>query len=357
MNKNFIIGDEFGVDFIKKVISDAILFKNDIIKIPKHDKSALFLFFNKSLRTRMSFMFAAQQMGMQTVCEDILNLYSFEMENVPMNSDKPEHIKDAARVMSRYADVIGIRNSCFIGGGKLPKNSSVEDVISDKFINIFAKYATSPVINMESDAYHPMQGLALIMSIFEKIPTTSGFESQFSEYNEFERKFDEFKTKKIVLTYAPHTKHLPIATPQSQLLAPAMMGSNVILTCPKGFELSDVCLEKVCKYASSFKIIHNQDEALQGADFVIAKSWLSIDNLTNGNLEESDIYYEKYKNWQLTESKMNLTNNALFSHCLPVRRDVEVTSSVLDSKNSMIIDEAENRMWVQMSLINSLFKS
>lgn len=338
MTKHFIVGDEFGTEFVKKVISDAILFKSDSKNIPNHqDKSALFLFFNESLRTRMSFLFGAQKMKINSMCENVSNMYKFETQNIPMNSDKPEHIKEAAKVLSRYADIIGIRNSCFIGG-KGGNDVNIDALINDDFINTFVSYATSSIINMESDAYHPMQGLADIMTISEK----------------FNKKDIDLSDKNVVVTYAPHIKHLPIATPQSQILSPAILSANVTLTCPVGFDLSSSCIKKVQKYAKSFKIEYDQNKALENADVVIAKSWLSLENLKNNNLENSDEYYNKHKSWMLTQEKMKLTNNAIFMHCLPVRRDIEVASEVLDFKNSAIIDQAENRMWAQMALMHNL---
>ncbi len=338
MGNNFIIGDEFGLDFVKKVTLDAIAFKNNPQLIPKYpDKSALFLFFNESLRTRISSSIAAQKMQMSVICENMSSLYKFETENVPMNSDKPEHIKEAARVLSRYSDIIGLRNSNFIGG-RGDANISPESLINDDFIYNFASFSKALIVNLESDAFHPMQGLADLVTMAEN----------------FENNVD-FSGKKVVITYAPHIKHLPIATPQSQILSPAMLGANVTLACPPGFELSTKCLDKVAKYSKSFNIEYNQNQALSGADVVIAKSWLSLENLQNKTLENSDDYYTKYQNWMLDLGKMNLTNNALFMHCLPVRRDIEVSSNVLDCANSVIINEAENRLWSQISLMHNLF--
>lgn len=335
--KHYIVGDEFGVDFVKKVIDDAIEMKKDTSKIPNlSGKSALFLFFNKSLRTRLSFSYGAQKMGMNTMCEDIDGMYAFETKDVEkMNGDKPEHVKEAAKVMSRYVDLIGIRNSAFIGGND-GKGVNIESLLADEFINTFAKYSRSPIVNMESDMYHPMQGLADVMTIKEKLKTLEG--------------------KKIVVTWVPHIKHLPIATPQSQLLTPAIMGANVVLACPNGFELSEHCMSKVEKYAGSCKVENNQEEALKNADVVIAKSWLSLKSLENGFKVFGDDYYNAHASWMLDSKKMSLTNNALFMHCLPMRRGVEVTNEVVDSNNSVIIDEAENRMWAQMSLMDSLLK-
>lgn len=334
MIKHLIDGDEFGYEFVQKVLHDAILFKNDNTKIPKlNNKILSLLFFNKSLRTRFSFLSGISKLGATAISENLDSIYGLEHgDNVVMNGKNPEHIKDMMLVLSRYSDIICIRDSLLSKSENIDLRQIKKNICDDSNIRKIATYSKKPIINMESDAAHPMQGFADIMTMIEK--------------------FGSLKNKKVCLTWVPHIKKLPIATPQSQLLMPAILGADIVLACPKECILSERYLAKYKKYANSFKITHIQSEGIKDADVVIAKSWSSIEN------NEFDPYSDEMKKWILDEEKMKFTNknNGYFTHCMPIRRNVEVSDGVIDGSKSMMIDAAENRMWVQMSVINLMLQ-
>ena len=156
------------------------------------------------------------------------------------------------------------------------------------------------------------------------------------------------------MTWAPHPKALPLATPHSQMLLPAIMGMDVTVACPEGFELDSDVIDLAKSRGGKVVYQHDQKKAFQDADVVVAKSWASLKYF--GKWEEESEYRKKFMNWTVDSQKMSLTNNAFFMHCLPVRRNVVVTDEVLDSKNSIVIDEAENRMWAQMAIITKLLE-
>lgn len=203
-------------------------------------------------------------------------------------------------------------------------------------INSFARYATVPVINMESNVYHPCQGLGDAVTIKEKL--------------------GEPKGKKYVMTWAYHPKALPMATPNSQMLAACDLGMNVVLTHPHGWELDPdilaVAQQRAAQTGGSFVVEYDQQAALQDAQIVCAKSWGALSYYGNWDAEKP--LRAKLTNWMLDAAKLQQAPDALFMHCLPVRRNVEVSEDVLDSPRSIVIDEAENRMWAQMALLASL---
>lgn len=334
MIKHLIDGDEFGPDFVKNVLDDAILFKNNNTIIPQLSGKILsLLFFNKSLRTRFSFLSGISKLGATAISENIDSIYGLEYgDNVIMNDKNPEHIKDMMSVLSRYSDIICLRDSLLSKSENICLREMKNNIYDDTNIKNIASYSKKPIINMESDAAHPMQGFADAMTMIEKLGS--------------------LKNKKICLTWVPHVKKLPIATPQSQLLMPAILGADVVLACPKDCILSDRYINKYKNHANSFKITHIQDEGIQDADVVIAKSWSSIEN------NELDPYSDEMKRWILNAKKMELTNkdSGYFTHCMPIRRNVEVDDDVIDGSKSIMLDVAENRMWVQMAVINLMLK-
>ena len=204
---------------------------------------------------------------------------------------------------------------------------------ADTVINSYMHYATVPVINMESNVYHPCQGLADAMTIVEQRRGLGGV--------------------KYVLSWVPHPKALPMATPNSQLISACELGMDVNLVYPPGWDLDNDIIEvakaKAKEANGSFHISRNQTDALTGADIVCAKSWGAMGFYDNWDEEKK--LRSQYQNWIIDKEKMTLTKNAYFLHCLPVRRNVEVTDEVLDSENSLIYQEAENRMWVQMAIL------
>jgi len=335
---NFISGAEFSLQELKGIIDMALAFKEGA-KLPDLADKILTLFFvNPSLRTRLSF-----ESGMKKLKGGVNVLsggdtWDFEYEEgAIMDADKQEHIKEAARVISRYTDLFGIRKSELMTKGETHKVQPLwSDLKKDLAIHQFAKYATVPIINMESNMFHPCQAMADVMTLFEK--------------------FKSVQAKNYVLTWAPHPKALPLATPHSQLLTPAIFGMNVRLVHPEGFDLDPEVLEmaksKAKAAGGSVKIFHDQKEAFKDADVVVAKSWASLQFFGDWGKEAE--HRAQFKDWTVDEEKMAWTKNAYFMHCLPVRRNVVVSDEVLDGKRSLIIDEAENRMWVQMAIIKFL---
>jgi N-acetylornithine carbamoyltransferase len=256
-----------------------------------------------------------------------------------MNEDKQEHIREAAQVISRYSDLIALRKCDLMTNQNFPgKNIPTwQDLKKDEAISQLAKYTEKPVINMESNLFHPCQSMADTQTMAEHF---GGVEN--------------LKNKKYVLSWAPHPKALPLATPHSQLLTPNIFGMNVTLACPKGFELDKDVIALAESRGNKITIENNQEKAFADADIIVAKSWASLQFF--GQWEEEQKHRQQFSNWTISQEKMNLTNDAIFMHCLPVRRNVVVTDEVLNSKKSVIIDEAENRMWSQMAIISELLK-
>ncbi len=337
-NKNFITGTEFSKDELEEIINLAISFKKTTVLPDYKDKLITLLFANPSLRTRLSFEAGMKKMQGKVNTLSVGDTWNFEYkEDVTMNADKQEHIKEAAQVISKYTDLLAMRKSELITTGTAHKElSSWEDLKKDEAIKKLAEHATVPVINMESNMFHPCQGLADMMTMIEKLK--------------------DVKKKKCVLTWSMHPKPLPLATPHSQLLMPAIFAMDLTLAHPPGFNLDDDVIKLVKNEAkknnTSFKITNNQKEAFADADVVIAKSWASLEHF--GNWDKESEYRKQFKNWIVDEEKMSLTNQAIFMHCLPIRRNVVVSDNILDSKNSVVIDEAENRMWTEMAVIHYL---
>ena len=274
-------------------------------------KTALLLFFNPSLRTRISTQKAAQNLGMQVITMNASGGWKWEMEDgAVMKFDTSEHIKDAARVISRYADVVGIR--------AFPGLEDRDKDYRDEAMHAFMKYATVPLINLESSILHPCQSLSDLITIKE---------TQTKSKN------------KIVLSWAPHPKALPQAVSNSFLQWITKTDNEVIITHPKGYELSE-------KFTKNCTIEYDQSKAFEGADFIYTKNWSSYQDY--GKILSTD------ESWMITQEKMNLTNDGKFMHCLPVRRNVVVADEVIDSKNSLVFEQAENRVYAAQAAIHSV---
>jgi len=302
---------------LKKTVSEALLLKENPLQnvnLGKHKTLGL-LFFNPSLRTRLSTQKAALNLGMNVIVMNFNNEgWSLEFEDGSvMNGSKSEHIKEAAQVVSQYCDVLAVR-----AFAKL-KNKA-EDA-QDKVLNGFLKYATIPLINMESATGHPLQALADAVTI------------------------EEFKTKskpKVVLTWTPHPKALPHAVANSFVEMMQMQEAEFIITHPKGYEL-DTAITK------NTTIEYNQEKAFKNADFIYAKNWSAYNDY--GKVLKTDT------DWQITQGKMNLTNEAKFMHCLPVRRNVVVSDAVLDSENSLVIQQAHNRTYAAQIVLKKILNN
>jgi N-succinyl-L-ornithine transcarbamylase len=267
------------------------------------NKTIGLLFFNSSLRTRISTQKAAQNLGLNVITMNVgQDGWGLEMEEgVIMNGDKAEHVKEAAAVIGSYCDIIGIRSFA----GLQDREKDYSEIIFQQF----KKYAQVPIINLESATRHPLQSLADCITI------------------------EEFKLKqrpKVVLTWLPHFKALPQAVANSFCEWMNPMDVELVITHPEGYDLAP-------QFVGKGQVIYDQDKALEGADFVYGKNWSSYSNY--GQVLTSD------PSWMITEAKMALTDNGKFMHCLPVRRNMKVADEVLDGPRSLVIEQAANREW------------
>ena len=302
---------------INQSIDEILDIKNNIGKYQKifEDKIIGLIFFNPSLRTRMSTYKASKNLGLETFFINISNnMWSLEFEDGKiMDSSKVEHIKDAARVISNYCDIIGVRS--------FPLLKSKEKDAEDHIIKSFIRYSNIPVFNMESSIAHPLQALTDLVTIKE---------------NSLVNK------PKVLLTWAPHIKPLPHAVPNSFVRAIMKMNFDISITNPEGFNLDPTILKGI-------KTNNNQLDAFKGVDFVYAKNWSSFENY--GEISDNN------NDWIIDEKKMSITNNAKFMHCLPIRRNLVATDNVIDSEQSLIIDQSENRIYTAQHIIKKLLKN
>jgi N-acetylornithine carbamoyltransferase len=366
--RNFLNTADFTQEEIAYLIDLALALKNGIAQKSLAGKSLATLFFNPSVRTRVSFATAMFKLGGQALDINGESAWSFEYgDGAVMDGSTIEHVKEVAPVLSRYCNAIAIRCSELVTkSAESAKVGDWETAKQDIVLSGFAKYATVPVINMESNVYHPCQGLGDAMTIKEKFGQTQG--------------------KKYVLTWAYHPKALPMATPNSQMLAACDLGMDVVIAHPEGWDLDPEILSIADKRAQqsggSFAIENNMEAALADADVVCAKSWGALKYY--GHWDEEKQLRAQYKNWIVTQEKLQHTKllthdanpqrghgelrstqasgvmqgsrNALVMHCLPIRRNIEISDDVLDSPSAIVIDEAENRMWAQMAILASLIE-
>ncbi len=267
------------------------------------NKTLLMIFFNSSLRTRLSTQKAAMNLGMNVIVLDV-NQGAWKLETergVIMDGDKPEHLLEAIPVMGCYCDVIGVRS--------FARFESKTDDYEEKIINQFIRYSGRPVFSMEAATRHPLQSFADLITIEEYKQTTR---------------------PKVVMTWAPHPKALPQAVPNSFAEWMNATDYDFVITHPHGYELAP-------EFTGRARIEYNQDKALEGADFVYAKNWSAYADPNYGKVISTD------RSWTVTAEKMALTNNAYFMHCLPVRRNMIVSDDVIESPRSLVIPEAANR--------------
>ncbi len=283
------------------------------------DKRVGLLFLNPSLRTRLSTQLAATNLGMETIVFNVDKegwALEFE-EGAIMSGTTVEHVKDAAPILGQYFDLLCIRT--------FPSLKNREDDYSELVINSFVQYAGIPIVSMESATLHPLQSLTDIITIQENL-------------NKFP--LVEKHKPKVVLTWAPHVKPLPqcVANSFAEWIT-AWGEAEFVITHPEDYELSSA-------YTKGATILHDQDAALKGADFVYVKNWSTYTD-----------YGKIYSNdpaWMLTQEKLNLTNSAKVMHCLPVRRNVELSDEILDSSNSIVTQQAGNRVWAAQAVLSEL---
>ena len=282
-----------------------------------HNKTVLLVFFNNSLRTRLSTQKAALNLGMNPIVLDV-NQGAWKLETgrgVVMDGDKSEHLLEAIPVMGCMCDMIGVRS--------FARFESREDDYNEVILNQFIQYSGKPVFSMEAATRHPLQTFADIITI--------------EEHKEKAR-------PKVVMTWAPHPKALPQAVPNSFAEGMSMTDYDFVIANPEGYDLAP-------EFVGNAKVTHNQDEALEGADFVYAKNWAPYEAENYGKVINCDM------NWTVTAKKMALTNNAFFMHCLPVRRNMIVTDEVIESPRSLVIPEAANRIVSAQAVLKMLLQS
>lgn len=278
------------------------------------------LFLNPSMRTRLSTQIAAQNLGMEAI---IFNVGSegwsleFEEEAI-MSGTTVEHVKDAAPIFGKYFDILALRT--------FPSLKNKEEDYSELYIKQFVKYAGIPVVSLESATLHPLQSFTDIITITEEM-----------------KKWKKKRKPRIVLTWAPHIKPLPqcVANSFSEWMT-AWGKAEFVITHPKDYELDT-------QFTKGAIITHHQNEALKNADFVYVKNWSTFTDY--GRIYESDT------RWMLTNKKLEQTNNAKVMHCLPVRRNVELSDEILDGPNSIVTQQAYNRVWAAQAILSEILKT
>lgn len=311
---------------VDQLISEALELKKDPFAFSHlgKNKTLGLIFLNPSLRTRLSTQKAGLNLGMNVM---VMNIdkegWALEMEDgAIMNGTTVEHVKDAAAVMGQYCDVIGIR--------AFPALKNREEDYSEKVLIKFMKYCKIPVISLESSTLHPLQSFADLITIKENWAMPS--------------------KPKVVLTWAPHIKPLPqaVANSFSEWMTKAdgstglTTGVEFVITHPKGYELCE-------DYTRGATILNNQEQALADADFVYVKNWSSYCDYGKIISTGSD--------WMLTNEKLKITNNAKVMHCLPVRRNVELSDEVIDGENSLVLEQANNRLYAAQTVLKKILES
>lgn len=301
---------------VNALVKEALALKQDPFAHQQlgKNKTLALVFLNPSLRTRMSTQKAAINLGMNVM---VLNIdkegWALELrDGVIMDGTTVEHIREAAGVMGQYADIIGVRS--------FPGLRNREEDYSEMIFNKFVEFCKVPVVSLESATRHPLQSLADLITI-EELKTTV--------------------RPKVVLTWAPHIKPLPQAVPNS--FSEWMCKADVDFTIvqPKGYEL---CTD----FTQGANISYDQDEALAGADFIYVKNWSAYEPY--GNI------LGKHEEWMLTNKKLEQTNNAKVMHCLPVRRNLELSDEILDGPNSIVVHEAGNRVWAAQAVLKQMLE-
>ncbi len=281
------------------------------------------IFLNPSMRTRLSTQIAAQNLGVEPIVFNVGQegwTFEFEEEAI-MSGTTVEHVKDAAPILGNYFDILGIRT--------FPSLKNKEDDYSELFIKQFIKYAGVPVVSLESATLHPLQSLTDIITITECLQETKSVVKK--------------NKPKIVLTWAPHVKPLPqcVANSFSEWIN-AWGKADFVITHPEDYELD-------ASFTKGAAITHNQEEALEGADFVYVKNWSTYTDY--GRIYCND------PEWMLTTEKLKATNQAKVMHCLPVRRNVELSDEVLDGPNSIVTKQAGNRVWAAQSVLSEILQN
>lgn len=303
------------VENLQEIIKKALQIKENPLSETEKGKGKTIglVFLNSSLRTRLSSQIAAQNLGLNVLTLNAAQeAWNLEFaDGAVMNGETVEHIKDAIEVLNQYCDIIAVR--CFAG------MKSKEDDVNESILSQFEQHAKVPVISLESATRHPLQSLADCITITEN--------------------WHEDRKPKVVLTWAPHIK--PIAHAVGNSFAEWMQEMDVdfVITNPEGYDLDK-------NFTKDVKVIHDQDEALKDADFIYVKNWSSFDEYAE--------MPEVKENWMLTNEKLENTNQAKVMHCLPVRRNVELSDEVMDGENSIIYQQAKNRIFSAQAVFSEI---
>lgn len=315
--KNFISADD--VPDINDLIRKAQAYKSNPLKDQclGQNKRLGLLFLNPSLRTRISTQIAAKNLGLDVI---VVNMdkdgWNLEMqEGAVMNGTKIEHIKDAAPVLGMYFDIIGVRT--------FPDLKNKSEDYSELLIHQLMQHSGIPVLSLESSTLHPLQSLADMMTIQEHLKS--------------------LQSPKIVLSWAPHIKPIPHCVANSfAQWANRLDNADFVITYPEGYELDE-------KYTKGARILHDQREALAGADFIYVKNWSSYTEYGQVNCTD--------ESWLLTEKHLSHAAEARIMHCLPVRRNVELSDEILDGQRSLVTKQAENRVWAAQAVLAEILKA
>jgi len=334
--RDFLALEDWSFAEIEALLALAARVKRGELSGGLEKKILAMVFLDPSLRTRTSFeagMFLHG--GHAIVLEPGKGSWALETEDgVVMNRDTVEHVTEAARVLGRYADALAVR--------AFPRGDEWATARGDAVLRQFARHCEKPVINLESSRRHPCQELADAFTLREKLGETRG--------------------KRFVLTWAWHPKALPTAVPVSAALAAARMGMHVTIAAPEGCDLDPEDLGRIRELAREagggpVEMIHDQSAAIAGADAVYAKSWGPVS--LYGQPERQRAWFDRHRDWRLTAELMGTTRagRGIAMHCLPVRRNVEIDDAVLDGPQSVVVDEAENRLHVQRALLLTMIGS
>lgn len=317
--RNFLsVGDVSNLD---KLVRSALVYKSDRFKDRDlgKDKTMGMLFLNPSMRTRLSTQLAAKHLGMESIVFNVGQegwMLEFEDEAI-MSGSTVEHVKDAAPILGKYFDVLGIRT--------FPTLKNKEEDYSELYIKQFIKYSNIPVVSLESATLHPLQSLTDIITMQEIVEAR------------------KLTRPKVVLTWAPHVKALPQCVANSFSQWVNFWGkADFVITHPEDYELSK-------QFTQGARIIANQEEALDGADFVYVKNWSTYTDY--GKIYCNDPH------WKLDNKKLAVTNDAAVMHCLPVRRNVELSDEILDGPNSVVTQQAANRVWAAQAVLSEMLKA
>jgi N-acetylornithine carbamoyltransferase len=334
--RDFLAVEDWSLSQVEAVLALAMRVKRGEVAGGLERKVLAMVFLDPSLRTRTSFeagMFLHG--GHAVVLEPGKGSWSLETEDgAVMDRDTVEHVTEAARVLGRYADALGVRS--------FPRGSDWATAREDAVLRQFARHCEKPVINLESSRRHPCQELADAFTLRERLGNTRG--------------------KKFVLTWAWHPKALPTAVPVSAALAAARLGMNVTIAAPEGCDLDPEDLRRIRALASEagggpVHMVHDQSAAIAGADAVYTKSWGPVS--LYGMPEAQRPWFDPHRDWRLTAEQIRTTRGGkgIAMHCLPVRRNVEIDDAVLDGPNSVVVDQAENRLHVQRALLLTMIGS